>query len=66
MSEIRFAVVVDGEVAGTLSINSTNTDNASTKLIPALRSNPIIVEDTSLTVKGGWTYNGTEFVNPEA
>lgn len=66
MSEIRFAVVVDGEVAGTLSLDSTSSDPVSVSLIPALRSNPTIIEDPSLTARRGWTFDGVNFTNPEA
>ena len=66
MSEVRFAVVVDGEVAGTFSFDDNNSDSVTSRMIPALRSNPVVVEDQSLTVKHGWQYDGTTFVNPEA
>lgn len=66
MSEVRFAVVVDGEVAGTFSFDDNNSDSVTSRMIPALRSNPVVVEDQSLTVKHGWLYDGTTFVNPEA
>lgn len=65
MSEIRFAVVVDNEVAGTLSLDDASTDAVSARLIPAFLSDPKIVQ-VSTDVQHGWIWNGTEFVAPTA
>jgi hypothetical protein len=62
MSEVRFAIVVDGEVAGTFSLDSTSTDLTTTGLVAALRSDPKIIEDETNSVKRGWTHNGASFV----
>jgi hypothetical protein len=62
MSEVRFAIVVDGEVAGTISLDSNSTDFTTTGLIAALKSDPKIIEDETNSVKRGWTYNGVNFV----
>lgn len=65
MSEMRFAVVVDNEVAATLSIDDETTDSVTARLIPAFLSDPKIVQ-VSIDVQHGWTWNGTEFVAPAA
>ena len=62
MSEVRFAIVVDGEVAGTFSLDSNSTDSTATGLIAALKSDPKIIEDETNSVKRGWTHDGTSFV----
>lgn len=64
MSEIRFAIVVDGEVAGTFHFDSEGKDSVQPAMIAALQSDPKIVEDLSVSVKRGWTYDGTSFIEP--
>lgn len=68
MSEIEevkvFAFVVDGEVVGTLHIPSTASNYE--RLVAGLSSNPDVLDATSTPgVNFGWTFDGTDFVNPE-
>lgn len=65
MADTVFAIVVDGEVAGTLvySDQSAVADIAE-RHIAALRSPHTIVEAPSIEVKPGWTFDGTEFLPP--
>jgi hypothetical protein len=58
-----FAVIVEGDVAFTMQY-PIEAENA----IAALSSNPQIVEVPEVIkneVKGGWTFDGTNFVQPE-
>ena len=57
-----FAIVVEGDVAFTMKY-PIEAENA----IAALRSNPQIVEvpdEIKNDVKGGWTYDGENFIEP--
>lgn len=61
----RFAVVVEGEVAGTISVDDESTNDAAQRHIAAFSSDPKIVpifgEDP---VDFGWTYDGEAFTPP--
>ena len=65
MSEvIKFAVVVDGEVAGTLGFDSSANPSTMERMVAALRSPHQIVESPTVDVAHGWTYDGSEFHPP--
>lgn len=61
----KFAVVVDGEVAGTISLDDSNTSDAVQRHIAAFDSDariiPVTTEDP---IEYGWTYDGAAFVPP--
>lgn len=59
----RFAIIVDGDVAGTISINEEDPSEAAHRHIAAFDSDPKIVPiHVDKPVGYGWTYNGSEFV----
>jgi hypothetical protein len=60
-----FAIIVDNDVASTLVVSDENesTDQAQ-RLIAALRSDFTILETENHNVKPGWTWDGTNFVEP--
>ena len=65
MSNVVFAIVVDGEVAGTLVYpDDTQRPDIVSRHIAALQSDPKIVPVVGQTVELGWIYNGTEFIPP--
>jgi hypothetical protein len=65
MADIIFAIVIDGEVAGTLVYpeNGPRAD-ITERHTAALRSSHTIVEATGTEVKPGWSYDGSEFHPP--
>lgn len=67
MTVHKFAVVVEGEVAGTISIDDTNPMESAQRHIAAYNSDPkIIPVPAGLDVAYGWTHNGSAFVSPVA
>lgn len=65
MSIRRFAVVVDGEVAGTLSISENEPSEVAQRHLAAYDSDPRIIPiKTEDPVDHGWTYDGTSFLPP--
>jgi len=61
----KFAIVVEGEVAGTISIDDTNTLPAASRHIAAYSSDPkIIPVPSDLEVEYGWSYENGTFVSP--
>jgi hypothetical protein len=65
MTTHKFAIVVDGDVAGTISIDDTNTSPAAIRHIAAYNSDPKIIPIPSdLEVVYGWTYEDGTFVSP--
>jgi hypothetical protein len=62
---ITFAIIVDNEVASTLVITDENESLDQTqRLAAALRSDFTILETENHNVKPGWTWDGTNFVEP--
>jgi hypothetical protein len=64
MSNIKFAVVVGNEVAGTIALPDDPEVEVAQRFIAAYRSNPVIVETTEEGVAYGWTWDGTNFIAP--
>ena len=60
-----FAIVVEGDVAGTITLDDTWEGENVPRLIAALESNPQILP-APLEVQFGWTWNGTNFISPGA
>jgi hypothetical protein len=63
MSNIKFAVVVGNDVAGTVSFPDDPSIEVTQRFIAAYRSSPIIIETTE-DVSYGWTWDGTQFIAP--
>ena len=61
----NFAIVVEGDVAGTITLDDTWEGENVPRLIAALESNPQIVP-APVEAKFGWTWDGTNFIQPEA
>ncbi len=59
---VKFAIVVDGEVAGTIQYLKNENNETLTRVIAAMQSDPKIVEIFDNNIRVGWTYSGTEFV----
>lgn len=60
-----FAVIVNGEVVTTIHV--PNAYPIHERLWAGFSSNPIIVESThNPLVNYGWTYDGTDFIEPES
>lgn len=65
MTVHKFAIVVDGDVAGTISIDDTNPAESVPRHIAAYNSDPkIIPVPSGLEVAYGWTYENGNFVSP--
>jgi hypothetical protein len=65
MTVHKFAIVVDGDVAGTISIDDTNPAASAPRHIAAYNSDPkIIPVPSDLNVVYGWTYEDGVFVSP--
>jgi hypothetical protein len=61
----KFAIVVDGDVAGTISIDDANTSESARRHIAAYNSDPkIIPVPSDIAVAYGWTYEDGVFVSP--
>lgn len=61
----KWAVVVEGDVAGTITIDTENTADAVPRFVAAYDSNPRIIPiHTEQPVEFGWAWNGNEFVPP--
>ena len=58
-----FAVVVDGDVAGTISLDDTWEAPVVPRMIAALDSDPKIVPSPE-EVQFGWSYDGSNFLPP--
>lgn len=61
---VKFALVVEGEVAGTVQYPTDLGNPTMEKLIAALKSDPKIVEVFDHNIKVGWSYDGTSFSAP--
>jgi len=59
----KFAIVVDGDVAGTIHFDEDSKEPAAQRLMAALSSDPKIIESPE-NVEHGWTYDGTQFLPP--
>ncbi len=65
MTVHKFAIVVDGDVAGTISIDDTNPAESVPRHIAAYNSDPKIIPIPSgLEVAYGWIYENNSFVSP--
>ena len=61
-----FALVIDGDVAGTISYNENDGTNVNQRHIAAFRSGAQIVECSHIDgVRFGWTHDGTNFIRPD-
>lgn len=60
----KFAIVVDGEVAGVYDIPDNIQNDAAQRIMAAFRSNPIFVETTNFDVAFGWKWDGTSLYFP--
>lgn len=61
----KFAVVVDGDVAGTIVMDDTHSSDVVPRHIAAYNSDPKIIPiPAGLDVAYGWTYENGTFVNP--
>lgn len=63
MAQVKFAVIVGDDVAGTIVFESSGSESAQ-RFIAAYRSNPIIIETDNEGVMVGWTWDGTSFIPP--
>ena len=57
----KFALVIEGEVAGTIQYPTDLGNPTIERIIAALRSDPKIVEIFDHNIKLGWSYDGTAF-----
>lgn len=64
MAAVRFAVVVDGEVAITIVIDDESPIEAAHRAIAAYRSPHQVIEYFDENVKEGWFFDGTTFSAP--
>lgn len=64
MAQVKFAVIIGNDVAGTISFDSDSSAEAVQRFIAAYRSNPIIVETNNDQVMFGWTWDGNTFSPP--
>lgn len=62
----KFAIVVGNDVAGTLTLNDQNPDEATPRFIAAFNSDCRIIPMTAEQedAQFGWTYDGTDFFPP--
>ena len=58
-----FAIVVEGDVAGTITLDDTWEGENVPRLIAALESDPKIIP-SSEEVQFGWTWDGNTFIQP--
>lgn len=65
MAAVRFAVIVEGEVALTIVADDESENDAAQRTIAAFRSPHQIIEFTDEAISHGWTYDGVSF-NPPA
>lgn len=62
MSRVKFAVVVDGEVAATITYDTTMPFDHGNRMIAAMSSDPKIVRiDNDPGVTMGWKYVDEKF-----
>lgn len=60
-----FALVIDGDVAGTISYNENDTSFVNQRHIAAFRSGAQMIECSNIDgVRFGWTYDGLNFNPP--
>lgn len=64
MTNVKFAVVVGNDVAGTISFTDDMTVESAQRFIAAYRSNPVMIETNDEHVAYGWTWDGTNFNPP--
>jgi len=61
----KWAVVVDSDVAGTITIDDANTMETAQRFVAAYDSNPIIVPISGdQPVQHGWSWDGENFNPP--
>jgi hypothetical protein len=58
-----FAVVIDGDVAGTIELDESQDSPVVPRMIAAFSSDPKIIPAPN-GVKFGWTYDGSTFIPP--
>lgn len=63
MSRFKFAIVVDGDVAGTVALEDGQSPIID-RIIAAYQSNPTIIPIADETIAFGWTYDGANFYPP--
>ena len=67
MTVRKWAVVVGDDVAGTITIDDTNTMETAQRFIAAYDSDPRVVPiPEGQEVAHGWNWTGTEFTPPVA
>lgn len=63
---VRYAVIVDNEVAGIITIPKDEFHPIKYGMFEAgLASNPSVVQTTNRDVNDGWTWDGKEFHQPK-
>lgn len=60
----KFALVIDGEVAGTIQYPTNLGNPTMDRIIAALQSNPTIIEVFDNNIMPGWSYDGSTFSAP--
>lgn len=60
----RFALVIDGEVAGTIQYPTDLGNPTMDRIIAALKSNPTVIEVFDSSIMPGWSYDGSNFSAP--
>jgi hypothetical protein len=63
MAIFKFAVVIDQDVAGTISMDTENKSDVVPRMIAALSSDPKIIPAPE-EVDYGWMYDGQNFFKP--
>jgi hypothetical protein len=63
----RFAIVIDQDVAGTITVDDQSAVETSQRMLAALQSDPkIIPVPSGELVDYGWLWDGTNFIPPKA
>lgn len=65
MARLRFAIVVENDVAGVIEIDEGYNETGD-RMIAAFKSDAKIIETFDQNVQFGWTFDGTIFNSPEA
>ena len=60
----KFALVIDGEVAGTIQYPTNLGNPTMDRIIAALQSNPTSIEVFDNNIMPGWSYDGSTFSAP--
>lgn len=64
MARLRFAVIVENDVAGIIEIDEGYNETGD-RMIAAFKSDAKIIETSNQDVQFGWTFDGTNFKSPE-